>query len=91
MNEENIVTGEGIEPDESRTPTEFAEDELLTVEQVARAMNCSAITVRDWISQGLIQVENTLDGSGERIKRSELHRIGNPEDKAAQAFEQNQA
>jgi excisionase family DNA binding protein len=86
MNNENIVTGDGIEPDESRTPAEFADDELLTVEQVAREMNCSAITVRDWIAQGMIRVETTLDGSGERLKRSELQRIGNPEDKAAAAF-----
>lgn len=82
---ENIVTGDDIEPDESRTPVEFARDEMLTVEQVARQMNCSTVQVREWIAAGMLTP--VADGSIQRVKRSELNRIGNPDDGAAREFE----
>lgn len=84
----NIVLGDEIEPDESRTPQEFADDEMLTIEQVAIRLNCSATQVREWISSGQLQAKN--EGSIERVSRREVDRIGNPDDKAAQAFEDNQ-
>ncbi len=84
---EEIVTGDGIEPDESRTPLEFAHDELLTIEQVARQMNCSTIEVRDWIASGMLTP--IADGSIQRIRRGELNRIGNPDDGAAREFERD--
>lgn len=87
MTDEKIVLGDEIEPDESRTPQEFARDEMLTIEQVALRLNCSATQVRDWISAGQLQAHN--EGSIERVSRREVDRIGNPDDKAAQAFEDN--
>jgi excisionase family DNA binding protein len=83
--DEIFVTGDDIEPDESRTPTEFAREELLTPEQIALQMGVSAVRVREWIDSGLLTP--IRDGSIERIKRSELNRIGNPDDKAARKFE----
>ena len=89
MAEENqdIVTGEDIEPDESRTPTEFAQNEWMTVEQVAKQMGCSATRVREWVASGMLTAEPF--GSIERIKRSEVNRIGNPDDGAAKEFEKD--
>ena len=84
---EETVTGAGIEPDESRTPLEFAHDELLTLEQVAKQMTCSAAQVRDWIASGMLTP--VADGSIQRIRRGELNRIGNPDDGAARAFERD--
>lgn len=80
-----IVLGDEIEPDESRTPAEFAREELMTLEQVAHRMNCSAVQVREWIASGMLSP--IRDGSIERVKRSEVNRIGNPDDGAAKAFE----
>ncbi|HEX8834373.1 MAG TPA: helix-turn-helix domain-containing protein [Abditibacteriaceae bacterium] len=80
-----FVQGDGIEPDESRTPAEFADDELLTFEQVALRMNCSATQVREWVSSGLLTP--IPGGSIERIRRSELERVGNPTEEAADSFE----
>lgn len=80
-----IVLGDEIEPDESRTHAEFADDELMTPEQVAHRFHCSAIQVREWISTGMLTP--VRDGSIERIRRSEVERIGNPDDEAAKAFE----
>jgi excisionase family DNA binding protein len=82
---DEFVTGDEIEPDESRTPAEFAREELLTPEQIALQMGVSALRVREWIDSGLLTP--IRDGSVERIKRSELHRVGNPDDKAARNFE----
>lgn len=82
---QNFVTGENIEPDESRTPTEFANDEWMTIEQVAKRFGCSALRVREWIASGLLTPEPS--GSIERIHRSEVNKIGNPDEGAAKAFE----
>ncbi len=82
---EEFVTGDEIEPDESRTPTEFATEELLTPEQIALQMGIPATRVREWIDSGLLTP--IRDGSVERIKRSELRRVGNPDDKASDNFE----
>lgn len=82
---EEFVTGDEIEPDESRTPTEFATEELLTPEQIALQMGVPATRVREWIDSGLLTP--IRDGSVERIKRSELSRVGNPDDKASDNFE----
>ena len=83
--EENIVTGEDIEPDESRTPVEFAHQEWMTIDQVAKHFGVPAARVREWIAEGMLTPE--LHGSIERIKRSELNRIGNPDEGAAKEFE----
>ncbi len=82
---EEFVTGDEIEPDESRTPTEFAREELLTPEQIALQMGIPATRVREWIDSGLLTP--IRDGSVERIKRSELRRVGNPDDEASDNFE----
>jgi excisionase family DNA binding protein len=82
---EEFVTGDEIEPDESRTPTEFSREELLTPEQIALQMGVPATRVREWIDSGLLTP--VRDGSVERVKRSELHRVGNPDDKASGNFE----
>ena len=71
-----IVTGDEIEPDESRMPAEFAREEYLTVEQVAKACGCSTVQVREWLASGLLSAQRS--GSIERIKRSELNRLRNP-------------
>jgi excisionase family DNA binding protein len=81
---EEFVTGDEIEPDESRTPTEFAREELLTPEQIALQMGVAATRVREWIDSGLLTP--IRDGSVERIKRSELRRVGNPDDAASDNF-----
>ncbi len=85
MTDENIVLGDEIEPDESRTPQEFARDEMLTIEQAAIRVGCPAARIREWISSGQLQTQS--EGSIQRISRRELDRLGNPDDKAAQAFE----
>ena len=85
MPEDNIVTGEDIEPDESRTPTEFANHEWLTIEQVARRFDVPAARVREWIANGMLTPEP--GGSIERVRRSEVNKIGNPDTGAAKAFE----
>ena len=82
---EGFVIGDEIEPDESRTPAEFAREELLTIEQVAHELNCSAIQVREWIASGMLTP--IAEGSVERIKRSELRRLGDPQQRAARKFE----
>ncbi len=82
---DEFVTGDEIEPDESRTPTEFAREEFLTPEQIALQMGVPATRVREWIDSGLLTP--IRDGSVERIKRSELHRVGNPDDEASREFE----
>ena len=85
MNEENYVTGDNIEPDESRTPAEFAREEWMTVAQVAKHFGVPAARVREWIASGLLTAEPS--GCVERIKRSEINRIGNPDEGAAKEFE----
>ncbi|MBV9868251.1 MAG: helix-turn-helix domain-containing protein [Abitibacteriaceae bacterium] len=82
---DNIVTGEDIEPDESRTPTEFASGEWMSLEQVAKHFGCSAIQVRDWVASGMLTPEPF--GSTERVRRSEVMKIGNPDAGAAKEFE----
>jgi hypothetical protein len=85
--EEEIVAGDEIEPDESQTPVEFAREEWLTIDQVAGHFGVPAVRVREWIAEGILTPQ--LHGSIERIKRSELHRIGNPDDDAAREFEKD--
>jgi excisionase family DNA binding protein len=85
----NVVLGDEIEPDESRTPAEFADEEMLTLEQVAHRMGCSATRVREWIASGMLTP--VAEGSVERIRRSEVERIGNPDDQASREFEQDHA
>jgi excisionase family DNA binding protein len=85
--EEEVVTGDEIEPDESRTPVQFAREEWLTVDQAARHFGVPTVRVRAWIAAGMLTPE--LHGSIERIKRSELHKIGNPDDDAAKEFEKD--
>ena len=82
---ENLVVGEDIEPDESRTPAEFSHQEHMTIDQVAKHFGVPAARVREWIAAGLLTPEP--QGSIERIKRSELNRIGNPDQGAAKEFE----
>jgi len=84
---ETVVTGDSIEPDESRTPTEFAHEEWMSVDQVARHFGVPATRVREWIASGMLTPEPY--GSIERIKRSEVRKIGNPDDGAAKAFEKD--
>ena len=74
-----------LEPDESRTPTEFAEEEWLSLDQVAHRMNCSATRVREWVANGQLTPER--NGSVERVRRSEVERLGNPTNAAADEFE----
>ncbi len=85
VNTEGFVTGEDIEPDESRTPTEFADEEWMSLDQVANYFQVPATRVREWVSNGMFAVEP--HGSIERIKRTDIERIGNPDDNAAQEFE----
>ncbi|MDQ3814554.1 MAG: helix-turn-helix domain-containing protein [Armatimonadota bacterium] len=84
---QNTVTGDNIEPDESRTPTEFARDEWMTVEQVAKHFGVPAARVREWIAAGMLTPEPS--GSIQRIRRSELNKIGNPDEGAAKEFEKD--
>ena len=84
-NEDELVTGDEVEPDESQTPIEFAREEWLTIDQVAGHFGVPAVRVREWIAAGMLTPE--LHGSIERIKRSELNRIGNPDEGAAKEFE----
>ena len=86
--QENVVLGDNIEPDESRTPAEFADEEMLTIEQVAIRLGCSATQVREWISSG--QLQAVPDGSVERVRRTDVDKIGNPDDSAAKNFEDNE-
>src|SRR5687768_12707340 len=85
--QDEFVTGDSIEPDESRTPQEFANDEWLTLDQVAHRMGVSATQVREWVDGG--QLTPQAFGSIEKVKRSEIDRIGNPDDGAAQEFEKD--
>jgi hypothetical protein len=78
-----------LQPDESRTPTEFADEEWLSLEQVALRMNCSATQVREWIASGQLTPE--ANGSIERVRRSEIERLGSPTESAADAFEKQHA
>ena len=87
QNEDDLVTGDEIEPDESQTPVEFAREEWLTIDQVARHFEVPAVRVREWIAAGMLTPE--LHGSIERIKRSEMRRIGNPDEDAAKEFEKD--
>ena len=81
----NIVTGDEIEPDESHTPTEFARGEELTIEQAAQHLGYSTLQIRDWITSGMLTP--IPDGSIQRLKKSELNRIGDPDESAARKFE----
>lgn len=83
--QDEFVVGDSIEPDESRTPQEFARDEWLTLDQVAHRMGVSAPQVRDWVNGG--QLNPQTFGSIDKVKRSEVDRLGNPNDGAAQEFE----
>jgi len=83
--QEEFVVGDSIEPDESRTPQEFARDEWLTLDQVAHRMGVPATQVRDWVNNG--QLTSETFGSIEKYKRSEVDRLGNPNEGAAQEFE----
>ncbi|MDF2439913.1 MAG: hypothetical protein JWN98_897 [Abditibacteriota bacterium] len=80
-----FVTGDNIEPDESRTPVEFADEEWLSLDGVAKYFGVPATRVREWIAGGLLSTEP--GGSIERIARSEIERIGNPDDVASREFE----
>jgi excisionase family DNA binding protein len=81
----SAAPADALEPDESRTPAEFAEEEWLTVEQAARRLNCPAAQVRDWIAGGQLTAEAT--GSIERVRRTEIDRLGNPTHSGAVEFE----
>ena len=83
--QDEFVVGDSIEPDESRTPQEFARDEWLTLDQVAHRMGVPATQVRDWVDGG--QLTPQYFGSVEKVKRSAVDRLGNPDDGAAQEFE----
>lgn len=89
MAEENTLTGfvegDSLELDESRTPLEFADEELLTIEQAAKYLGCPASKIREWLSSG--QLTAIPAGSIERIARSELQRIGDPDETGAREFE----
>lgn len=80
-----IVEGDEAEADESRTPPQFADEELFTVEQAAMYSNVPATTVRDWIETGMLAAQ--AQGSIQRVRRSDLERLGNPDQSAAQQFE----
>ena len=81
------VEGDETEPDASRTPEEFADEEMMTVEQAANFLQVPATRVRGFIEDGTLATH--AEGSVERIKRSEVNRIGNPDDGAAKEFEKD--
>lgn len=85
MNETSYVAAEDIEPDESQTPAEFADEEWLTLDQVAAHYGCSVVQVREYIAQGLLTPIPA--GSIERIARSEIERLGDPTAQGAREFE----
>ena len=87
--QDEFVLGDNIEPDESRTPQEFAQDEWLSVDQVAHRMGVSATQVREWVDGGQLTPQSL--GSVEKVKRSEVDRLGNPSDGAALEFENEHA
>jgi hypothetical protein len=85
LNDQEFVTGDNLEPDESRTPVEFAEEEWMSLDQVANYFQVAATRVREWVAGGIFQTEP--HGSIERIRRSDIERIGNPDEVAAKEFE----
>ncbi|HVF10324.1 MAG TPA: helix-turn-helix domain-containing protein [Abditibacteriaceae bacterium] len=87
MNDENIVSGEITGPEDAHTQTDFADDEWMTIDQAAEHFGCPAARVREWIASGVLTTQPS--GSIERIKRSELGRVGNPDAGAAQEFEKD--
>lgn len=79
-----FVSGDNIEADESRTPIEFADEEWMTLDQVAKYFGVPATRVREWIDGGMFSTES--GGSIERIARTEIERVGNPDDVATREF-----
>ena len=82
---EEFVSGDNLEPDESRTPLEFADEEWMTLDAVAKYFGVPATRVREWVSGGMFSTEP--GGSIERIARSEIERVGNPDDVASREYE----
>ena len=87
MSNDNIISGDSIEPRDMHTQTDFADDEWMTIDQVAEHFNCPAARVREWIASGVLTPQ--ASGSIERIQRSELNRVGNPDEDGAQDFEKD--
>ena len=87
MENDNVVAGGEIAPQDQHTQAGFADEEWMTIEQVAEHFGCSAVRVREWITSGMLTPQPF--GSIERIKRSEVELIGNPDEGAAEAFEKN--
>jgi len=85
MNNEDIVTGENIEPRDAHTQTDFADDEWMTIDQVAEHFHCPAARVREWIASGVLTTQ--ASGSIERIQRRELSRVEDLDKDAAAQFE----
>lgn len=65
--------------------TEYTDDELVTIDEAAKIMNCPASRIREWISSGQLVAEPA--GSIERVRRGELHRLGDPDKTGAKEFE----
>lgn len=73
-------------PTDAHPQSAFDDDEWLTIDQVASYLSCPPMRVREWIASGLLTAQPF--GSIERIRKSELDAIGNPDDGAAAKFEQ---
>ena len=87
MNSQSTTPSESGEPRDSHTQTDFTDEEWMTIDQVAEHFGCPASRVREWIANGVLTPQ--ASGSIERIQRSELDRVGNVDQAAAQEFEKD--
>ena len=87
MSNEDIVQGESAIPRDAHTQTDFADNEWMTIDQVAEHFGCPASRVREWIASGVLTTQPS--GSIERIQRSELARVEDLDKEAAREFEKD--
>jgi len=86
---DDFMTAPAPRPQDDHTQADFAPDEWMTLEQVAEHFGVPAARVRQWIADGLLNTDYA--GSVERVRRSELDHVGNPEAAAAARFEEEHA
>jgi hypothetical protein len=85
-NETSLLGDEGG-PYVGHTALDDTEDDWMTQEQVARHLGVTAIRVREWIESGMLTPQ--VFGSIEKVRRSEVDTLGNPDDSAAEEFEKD--
>lgn len=77
MNNENTSADQSDRPQDARTQTPFADNEWMTIDQVAEHFGVPAARVREWVAGGVLTTR--ASGSIELIQRSELNNLEKPD------------